>query len=168
MDLKTACHNILDQMSYVIEQLDDNEFVKPSNTLNGSTLGQHFRHAIEFFECLEKGYNSARVSYDNRDHDKNIESSRVLAMEVISRVKDFISTCSTDKKLTLEVSYHPESNESICLDTHLARELVYNIEHVVHHMALVKIGLRESKSSIDLPAAFGVAVSTIKYHGTQA
>jgi hypothetical protein len=50
----------------------------------------------------------------------------------------------------------------------MARELVYNIEHVVHHMALVKIGLKELLPDLDLPDDFGVAVSTIRYQHSEA
>lgn len=167
MDLKIACNSILDQMSEVINQLNDGDFVEPCKRLNGSTLGQHFRHSIEFFECLEKGYNEGNVCYDNRDHDTNIETSRVLAMEVIRRIKDFISTSSLDQKIILEVSYSAKSNEAAIIESNMAREIVYNIEHVVHHMALVKIGIKELSPDLQLPADFGVAVSTIKYQRSQ-
>jgi hypothetical protein len=43
----------------------------------------------------------------------------------------------------------------------------YNIEHVVHHMALVKIGIHEVSPYVILPPDFGVAISTIKYHKNQ-
>ena len=167
MDLKIACNSILDQMSEVIVQLNDADFVKPCKTLNGSTLGQHFRHSIEFFECLEKGYNDGNVCYDKRDHDTNIETSRVLAIEVIRRIKNFITNASLDQKIILEVSYSSESNEAAIIASNMAREIVYNIEHVVHHMALVKIGIMELKPDLQLPAEFGVAVSTIKYQRSQ-
>ena len=167
MELKTACNNILGQMAEVIEKIDDADFVKPSTVLSGSTLGQHFRHAIEFFECLVSGYEKGLISYDKRDHDKNIETSRVLAIEVISRIRDFIDSTSSDRKLLLEVSYNPETNESEKVESNMAREIVYNIEHVVHHMALVKIGIKELIPDFNLPADFGVAVSTIKYQRSQ-
>lgn len=163
MNLKIACNSILDQMAVVIAQLSDAQFVEPCKTLNGSTLGQHFRHSIEFFECLEKGYNEGNVCYDNRDHDTNIETSRVLATEVIRRIKDFIESSSLEQKIILEVSYSSESNVAAKIVSNMAREIVYNIEHVVHHMALVKIGIREVTPEMTIPDDFGIAVSTIKY-----
>ena len=50
----------------------------------------------------------------------------------------------------------------------MAREITYNIEHIVHHMALVKIGIKEACRNVILPEEFGIAVSTIKYHKSRA
>ena len=168
MEIVPACDNILEQMAEVIKQIDDKNYSKPSNTLHGSTIGQHFRHAIEFFECLKTGYNTGLISYDKRDHDRNIETSRILAIDVISRLRRFINGADSAKPLTLEVSYSPENNEGNKVATNMAREMVYNIEHVVHHMALVKIGIKELIPEFNIPHDFGVAISTIKYHRSQA
>jgi hypothetical protein len=46
--------------------------------------------------------------------------------------------------------------------TNFQRELVYNLEHTVHHMALLRIAVNQV-SSIPLPEDFGIAMSTIKY-----
>jgi len=51
----------------------------------------------------------------------------------------------------------------IKIDTTSTRELVYNIEHAVHHMAIMKIGVREIASYIKLDPDFGIAASTIRY-----
>lgn len=168
MELKIACNNILEQMADVIRQIPDTGFRKSSEILNGSTLGQHFRHAIEFFECLAKGYESGIICYDKRDHDETIETSTDLALEVIRRVQVFISKADLQKELRLEVSYDPQSDSAIEVSSNMAREIIYNIEHVVHHMALVKIGVKEIVPDLDLPSGFGVAVSTIKYQQSQA
>jgi hypothetical protein len=44
---------------------------------------------------------------------------------------------------------------------------VYNVEHAIHHMALIKVGLKEVCPAVKIPADFGVAVSTVKYLNTQ-
>lgn len=168
MDLKLACHKILAQMANVIQEIPDIEYTSTSETLNGSTLGQHFRHAIEFFECLAKGYNSGTINYDQRDHDRAIETSRLLTLELISRAQDFIEGVSLEKELLLQVSYNQDDDAMIEVRSNMAREIIYNIEHVVHHMALVKIGVKEVLPGLELPHDFGIAASTIKYHKARA
>ena len=168
MEIKEACYNILDQVGAVIEQISDADFVKPVRAFNGATLGQHFRHSIEFFQCLLHGYAVGEVSYDNRKHDKNLESSKILALDVIGKIKIFIEHCEVDKAIDLNVSYDPQSEFEVTVPSNMAREITYNIEHIVHHMALVKIGIKEICAYVTLPTEFGIAVSTIKYHKSQA
>jgi len=49
------------------------------------------------------------------------------------------------------------------IKTNALRELAYNIEHAIHHMAIIKIGINEVSPYILLPSAFGVASSTIRH-----
>ena len=46
------------------------------------------------------------------------------------------------------------------------RELSYNIEHAIHHMALLKVAVKQTLTYISLPENFGVASSTIRYRAS--
>lgn len=65
--------------------------------------------------------------------------------------------------MILEVGYLQDSEECVPVETNFLRELTYNIEHAVHHMAIMKIGIREVAPLIVIPKSFGVAVSTLRY-----
>jgi hypothetical protein len=67
-----------------------------------------------------------------------------------------------DKEMILEASYSDVETEPLRIPTNYYREVAYNLEHTIHHMALIRVGIREV-SSVELPADFGVASSTIKY-----
>ncbi len=168
MKVIEACQNILDQIGGVIEQLPDADFVRPVQAFNGATIGQHFRHALEFFQCLMKGYHQGQISYDKRNHDRNIETSKLLALDVINKIKLFIAHCDLDREVELRVSYDPQTDAEVAVPSNMAREITYNIEHIIHHMALVKIGIKERCPAVALPPEFGIAVSTIKYHRNQS
>ncbi len=163
MQLADACHAILIQLSSVVEQLDEKDFIKPSPTLSHSTIGQHLRHTLEFFICLESGFARGVVNYDERSHDKLIETDKYIALGTIHRIREFIARQTDDQPMKLEVGYAADSHACITLDTNYRRELTYNIEHAVHHMAIMKIGLREVAPYVSFPADFGVAVSTLRY-----
>jgi uncharacterized damage-inducible protein DinB len=167
MTLTTACTQILNQLSNLVNQLSEQEFVKPADTLNQSTIGQHLRHTLEFFICFEQGFEKGLINYDKRSHDKLIESDKFLALAAIQRIQEFVENPYQDKKLKLEVGYDLGKEEFVAVDTNYTRELVYNIEHAVHHMAIMKIGVREVCPQLTLPPDFGIAASTIRHKETK-
>lgn len=156
---------ILDQLSNVIGQLTETEFIRSSETLSGSSIGQHLRHTLEFFFCLEQGYDKGIINYDKRAHDKLIETDKEVALLAIDRIRQFISKQTQDKSLTLEVGYDLNNDENVSVNTNYFRELTYNIEHAVHHMAIMKIGIREVAPDTIISSDFGVAASTLRYRG---
>lgn len=163
MNLNKACCNILLQLTDLVNQITEQDFNKPVDTLGNSTIGQHLRHTLEFFICLEQGFEKGLINYDKRAHDKLIETDKFIALSVISKINEFIISQPTDKALKLEAGYDLDKEEFVTINTNFLRELVYNIEHAVHHMAIMKIGIREVAPYITLSHDFGIAASTIRY-----
>lgn len=142
-----------------MEQLDHTGYTQPLPTLSGSSIGQHVRHIVEFYQCMLNGYENALINYDNRSRNKLIEESREFALQCIHKILSDLPALDLSRQVTLEVEYE----ETIRIATTLERELVYNIEHAIHHMALIRIGLRELGEHILLPVEFGLAASTLRY-----
>lgn len=160
--LSEAANTILHQLSGVVEQISESDYSKPSISLN-ATIGQHLRHTLEFFICLQKGYDNGTVNYDKRVHSKVMESNKLVALHTIHELQEFINVRPDNKLLNLQIGYLPASEESVVIPSNYLRELVYNIEHAVHHMAIMKIGIREVAGYVTLPSDFGIAVSTLRY-----
>jgi uncharacterized damage-inducible protein DinB len=161
--LVLACDAIFSQIIDTLEQITDKDFTTPSPALGHVTIGQHLRHTLEFFICLQQGFEKGCVNYDKRKHDRAIETDKSLALKTISKIREFINEQTTDASLKLEVGYNTHHDECITIESNFYRELAYNIEHMVHHMAIIKIGIREVAGYVVLPPNFGVAVSTIRY-----
>lgn len=163
MQLISACTSILDQLEDMVRQISPEDFSKPSPALSTSTVGQHLRHTIEFFLCLEGGFREGVINYDKRAHDKLIESDKFIAINAIRRIREFVGATSEDSQLRLDVGYDRHNDDCMTIQTNYFRELTYNIEHAVHHMALIKIGIREVAGYVTLPPDFGIAVSTLRH-----
>lgn len=163
MNLNLACSYILRQLADLVDQIQPDDFARPVDSLSNSTIGQHVRHTLEFFLCFQKGCEQGIINYDKRAHDRLIESDKFIALAAFSRIQDFVDHLQ-DKKLTLEVGYDLVKEDFETIQTTATRELVYNIEHAVHHMAIIKIGVREVANYIKLPHDFGIAASTVRYH----
>jgi hypothetical protein len=163
MNPTSACCHILGQLNDMTTQLTDSDFVKPVESLGNSSIGQHLRHTLEFFICLKQGVEQGVINYDKRLHDKLIETDRSIALGTIASVLDFVQGRPENNSLRLEVGYDLNREKYDSVDTNVLRELVYNIEHAVHHMAIMKIGIREAAPYVKLPFDFGIAASTIRY-----
>jgi len=167
MELRNAAVRILGQLSSLVETLDDKEYTASLDVLNGATIGQHVRHTLEFFICLKNGIEVGVINYDKRNHDKTIENDRFITISKIKEARNFVELEQENKPLILELSYG-KTDESECqIQSNFSRELAYNIEHGVHHMAIIKIATLAVRPQLSLPEDFGVAVSTIRYQSKQ-
>ena len=155
-NIQTAINQIRD----VLIQLSDEEYTTPCMPLSGATIGQHVRHVIELLQSLEQGYDSGCVNYEHRKRDMLIETNRFTAIELINEIPSKLA--KEDKALRLEADDYDDSDEKVLIDTNYHRELAFNLEHTIHHMALMKVGIH-TLTGIRLPEEFGVAYATMKY-----
>jgi len=165
MQLQQTIKNVFVQLSESLHQLTDEQYVRPSKTLFNATIGQHVRHIIELFICLDKGYEKGLVNYEKRKRDLLIETDKDFANELLQSV--YTALEKPNKQLLLESNYDEHGEEGITVTTNYYREIIYNLEHTVHHMALIRVGINEV-STVAVPDGFGVASSTIKYRKTCA
>ena len=163
MEIKSAVENLFGQLQFILEHVTDEQYSAPSVSLSGATIGQHIRHSIEFFTCMLAGEKTGVVNYDKRNRDIRIENDRHAAGEILNDCKEWLFKLDGQKSVTLELSYSHTSNNPISVASNFDRELVYNIEHAIHHMAVIKIGIREVAPQLCLPDGFGVANSTIRH-----
>ena len=160
MQLQQAVNNIFVQLSDSLSQLSSQQYIQPCKTLFNNTIGQHVRHIIELFQCLEKGYEAGTVNYEKRKRDTQIETDKEMASLLLLDIHRGLA--KENKVLTLEACYDDHINEAINIETNYHREIAYNLEHTIHHMALIRVSITEI-ANITLPDDFGVASSTIKY-----
>ncbi len=160
MELQDAVNSVFIQLSGTLEQLSDEQYAQPSSHLLNNAIGQHVRHIIELFQCLELGYDINNNNYEKRKRDKLIETNKQLATQLLVTIHARLDR--PDKPLLLEANYDELDSRTVTITTNYYRELAYNLEHTIHHMALIRIGLNEI-SSIRIPENFGVASATIQY-----
>lgn len=165
--LHNSAKDLLQQLDQIIHDCKEEDFSRPLEELSGSTFGQHVRHTLEFFICLYDAKNDGIVNYDQRKHDKLIETDKKLAQSVIASICAFLDTNTEDFEVAFEANYTSEEGKDQTMKSSFFRELAYNIEHAIHHMALMKIAVKQSLNYIQLPDHFGVASSTVRYRAGQ-
>jgi len=160
MLLHKTIQHVVGQLCELLQQLPCNDYRRVSTVLNGASIGQHVRHTIELFQCLLAGYEQGIVNYDHRKRDITIESYRYLATELLAEIAR--SLVQPNKNMILKSAYDEEQGDVLTVETNFYREVVYNLEHTIHHMALIRIGVSDV-SGIVLDDSFGVAPSTTQY-----
>jgi uncharacterized damage-inducible protein DinB len=149
---------VLLSLKEVLNQINDEQYTY-KNELVGASIGEHSRHIIELYTCLINNYNEGVVNYDKRERNQLIQSKVTVAIDSVHYILK--KMYQPNRKMLLQTNTSLDDN-FITIETNYFRELLYNIEHTVHHMALMRIGLAEI-NTINVSDDFGVAASTIKY-----
>jgi hypothetical protein len=155
--LHNKIKNNFSEIIEVLQRLDDFSYSQPFPMLSNATIGEHTRHIIEMYQSLINSYEIGIVNYDKRARNKTIETDSVYAIEQIEKLLTTIE--KPNKSLVLQQG---TTETTLEIETNYERELLYNLEHSIHHQALIKVALLQLQS-VEIPENFGVAQSTIVY-----
>ena len=147
----------LQELAQVVQKLSAQDFSNPCPALSGATIGEHTRHVLEMFQCLLTQYDSGAINYDQRKRDTTLQTQPNVALHIIDFILEDIE--KPNKPLILE-STTDDFQTNISTNYH--RELMYNLDHCVHHQALIKVAITLS-NTIEIDPDFGVARSTLAY-----
>ncbi len=162
MSLLAANKVILDSVIDFLKQVTEVDYRQPLAVFNGSSLGEHTRHIIEFYQCLIAHSAIGMVNYDLRLRNRELQEEPVKAIEALHEVLEALAVLPLDRVITLEVNPYTQQGVVQQVPTIVERELLYVFDHAIHHMALIKIGVHTALPDNHLPADFGVAPSTLR------
>lgn len=158
--LYQSIEETLGELRQVIARLDEKQYAGPSAALHGTSIGEHVRHIIEIFSCLTGQYEKGLIQYDKRERNKSIEKEKVIAIMHLDHLMGTLR--KPDKPLLL---VQEMQGQEIRMSTNYERELLYNLEHCIHHQALIRLALMQF-SNIEVPQNFGIAPATIRYRSS--
>lgn len=159
MQIRESVHQTLNQLENILYQLSDHEYTQTVALINEQTIGKHVRHIIEFFECLIKAKNV--VCFDDREREIFIENSTKHALNIIHQIKNEIEILDFNAPIILRQIIGIETLE---VSSTRGRELVYCIDHCIHHFAIIKMVLKSDFPNISIDNDFGIAYSTLNYN----
>ena len=159
MQIKETIHQILNQLSSILTQLNDDEYTKELLILNNQTIGKHTRHILEFFQAIV--YSEHYICYDERKRDSGLETSVTYTLNCISEVKNNFFNINPHQSIQFKQLIGDTFVET---KSSIEREIIYCIDHSIHHFAIIKIALKDSFHHVTINEDFGIAYSTINYH----
>jgi len=135
--------------------------------VNGrSQPGAHIRHVLDHYISLQQGIDTGIVDYDHRRRDCQAESCPEVAINELTIIRQWLRELPSEN-LALQVKSEVSLCDScsITLDTDLERELLYTLNHTVHHMAYVALLLQSNGEEVN--ATIGVAPATASHRRTR-
>ena len=153
----SAVRHTLEELKDLLNQLSNEDFALPILYLGNSSVGEHTRHIIEMFQCLLNSYESGLLNYDDRERNNLIQTDTNFAIQSINDIIKCIER--ENKNIVLKQLLFKAYT---VIETNYFRELLYNLEHCIHHQALIKVAIFQLED-IQLTETFGIAPSTIEY-----
>lgn len=166
--LITSVQDVLQQGLMLLTEVDEMTYKTVADAPHSASIGQHYRHVLDHFICLADGIASGVIDYDARSRNRDLETNRDAARETTIQLSNLFRSLSARQitanyKVLYSVGY--SNNQALEIDTMLAREIAFCVSHAIHHFAIIRLVC--AHFSIELPAEFGVAPSTLKYRAAQ-
>ncbi|WP_281615427.1 hypothetical protein [Flammeovirga sp. SubArs3] len=166
-NVKQSAIELCKQLKNLLTQISEEQFIAPLDLFSGSSIGQHTRHIIEFYQCLiDSVKKGEQICYEDRQRSLTLESDKYNALAKIDeQISSFSQLDNYSEDVVLKVKDYAqnlEMNEWSSPST-ISREMHYCNEHTVHHLAIIKVGLMHYFPGLNLNDSFGVAKSTYAY-----
>ncbi|MDX1957645.1 MAG: DinB family protein [Leptospiraceae bacterium] len=163
MELLLANRERILELVKVLENMDDNIYSISIPILFQSSVGEHVRHIYEFYECLFNSANENVICYDTRNRSLELQTSRELCLKKLVEITDRLHILDLNKELILKTKLVYDSDNFYFSETSIQRELLFILDHTIHHMAIIRIGIESLNLDIKIPEFFGFTPSTVKH-----
>lgn len=167
MNCKEATNAIAEQIIGLLHAIDSSTYSRPLDVFRGATLGQHFRHIFNFYQCLLNGVDAGTIDYGHRDRDPRLENDPIEAVYAFLEIKNGIMELEEHRlvKVMVDFSTHVDDSRPL-VSSSIGRELMYAYDHALHHLAIIRIGLQAAIPDLVIDKNLGVAPSTVKFKAT--
>tara|TARA_B110000503_G_C7109836_1_gene397587 strand:- start:412 stop:900 length:489 start_codon:yes stop_codon:yes gene_type:complete len=145
------------EISALIQSLNSTTYTKPIAELGNASIGEHTRHIIEMHQTLLHFYDLGIINYELRERNLAIQTDIEYAVTCMQNLVNNLE--KPNKNLILKQGIN---NNILQIESNYERELLYNLEHCIHHQALIKVAVLKLPH-IQVSENFGVSHSTIKY-----
>ena len=173
--IKHHCETVLLQVQYLLDMLNDEDYVQTLPGFFHATIGAHIRHTLQHVHHVTDMVGShpedvTTLSYDTRERNDTIETSRAKALHDTKKCLTVLSNMEADDfMLTVHAEFigNSETGKKYAVSSSIERELSFVAHHATHHLALVNLMMKSLGYSVQKDV--GVAHSTVMYHkGMQA
>lgn len=160
--MTNLCQANIEVLNQLIELIQSCK--KYYSTRNGTVaaVGEHTRHILDHYRAVNLGLANNCINYNLRTRNSKEEADATAAIENIQMLIAWLNTLEYESiaiEIISEISVSETQSKTIasCLE----RELLYLINHSIHHLAYAALAAKSL--GISVPNHIGVAPSTVTY-----
>lgn len=168
-DLVVASQDVLLQGLGLLFNIWDKTYSRVAEAPYNASIGGHYSHILEHFQCLVRGIRSGEINYDARARNPRLETevtyATISTCDVLRAIKNYTEAdLAWPCKVINSVSYGPA--QPSVMESNVGRELAYCVGHAIHHYAIIRLIC--SHLAVEVPSEFGIAPSTLKFRSSLA
>ncbi len=166
MNASQGTQLIAGQIAGLLAMVDAAAYARPIPLFEGSTLGQHVRHIVDFYHCLLRGIDKGCIDYSDRERNPLVEQNPDQALRSLDEICRLVERLPETQPVEVRADFSTDRREGRPrLQSTVGRELLFAYDHAVHHLAIIRIGIRAAYPHLKVAEELGVAPATLKYRG---
>ena len=163
-ELVVASQDVLIQGLGLLFNIWDKTYSRVAEAPYIASIGGHYRHVLEHFQCVIRGIRSGEINYDARKRNPRLETevtyATIATCDVLRAIRNYTdASLARPCKVVNSTSYG--SAQPSVIESNVGRELAYCVGHAIHHYAIIRLIC--SHLGVEVPNEFGIAPSTLKY-----
>lgn len=161
--MRTAFSQALTQCTAVLTALEKLPTPLADSLYTDANVGQHLRHVLDHTLALKESFSTKLVDYDKRHRGSEVETNRLVASQQFLLINRWIRTEIFDNRtLTVASEIDCDASHRMLFESNLHREILYIINHTIHHAAHIKLAL--DQFGVTLPEEIGIAPGTASFN----
>lgn len=153
----------LKQITMLLTLLSSQTKTKQRHLFVEQRIGAHVRHVHDHFRSLFVGLNSGIVDYNLRNRDSaeelDIQTSLTEHDKIFAKLNT-LDISAARIEIISEINCH--ATENLQMASSVDRELLYLINHTIHHAAIIKLIME--LGGVACPHEIGLAPGTATYY----
>ena len=162
-ELVVASQDVLIQGLELLFNIWDTTYSRVAEAPYSASIGGHYRHVLEHFQCVIRGIRSGEINYDARERNPRLEAevtyATIATCDVLRAIKNYTEAGLARPCKVVHSSSYDSAQPSV-IESTVGRELAYCVGHAIHHYSIIRLIC--SHLGVEVPSQFGIAPSTLK------
>ncbi|MDX1737457.1 MAG: hypothetical protein R3261_04435 [Alphaproteobacteria bacterium] len=160
--LSSALISSLDQVEEILIAVQDLPDQEKTNLYIYDGVGRHIRHILDHVQALLQARQSGHLDYNARNRSHLMEVDAANAYSILKNIhKDCDHKWDIGMALTVVSEIDTKETRNHAFQSNMAREILYVINHTLHHTAYIKLLARGR--GVCLADVIGIAPATASY-----